>query len=63
VGLCPGDAGPGASSVYWEVRVWVYYSPWASVNFGSSWGRMGPGSLWWRAGPCVRHSKGQEEEA
>ena len=30
--------------------MWVYYSPWASVNFGSSWGRMGSGSLWWEAG-------------
>lgn len=45
-----GDAGLGASSLPWEMGVWVFYSPWASVNFGSSWGRMGPGSLWWGAG-------------
>ena len=46
-GPFPRTLSSGASSVYWEVRVWVYYSPWASVKFGSSWGRMGPGSLWW----------------
>ena len=48
-----GDAGLGASSVHWEMGVWVFYSPWASVNFGSSRGRMGPDSLWWGGGRRV----------